>query len=219
MQLAPRQALVTAVGYVIGMVPSASLAQRFAAGDHDLTVEGTGNPGAANAAHVLGRRWGVAVTIADIGKAVLAARLGRRFAGDHGADLAATAAVVGHCHPIGRAGGKGVAASVGQVIGTAPTYLPVDAAVAAATTRLPWFRHRARAATTAGSIVWVAATTVWWRRGWPNPGGSRVTWSLPAGALVSSLVIAGRFEAGAARVDAHRKSAVTPPGSGAEAEL
>ena len=198
-----RLVLATAVGYVLGTAPAAAAAQRLAGGEHDLTAEGTGNPGAANAAQVLGAKWGAAVTVADIAKAVVAARVGRRLAGAHGANLAATMAVVGHCHPIGRLGGKGVAASIGQVIGTVPAYLPLDAATAIATSKLPFFRHRTRAATTAGSVVWVSATTLWWRRRWPNPGGPPVTWSLPAGAVISSLVIAERFHAEAANVDSH----------------
>lgn len=203
MRLAARLALASAVGYGLGNLPSSAIAARIAGGGHDLTVEGTGNPGAANAAQVLGGRWGAAVTAADIAKAVAAARIGRRLGGAHGADLAATMAVVGHCHPVARAGGKGVAASIGQVIGTVPAYLPLDAATAYVTTTLPFFRHRTRAATTAGSVVWVATTTAWWRRGWPNPGGPAPSWTLPAGALVSSAVIAGRFRAEAERVDAH----------------
>ena len=192
-----------AAGYGLGNLPSANVAQRVAGGAHDLTVDGTGNPGAANAAQVLGPRWGVAVTVADVAKALVAARLGRRVAGAHGANVAATLAVVGHCHPIGRRGGKGVAASVGQVMGTVPAYLPLDAATAAITAKLPAFRHRTRAATTAGSVVWVAATVAWWRKRWPNPGGPDPVWTLPAGALVSSVVIAGRFHAEAGRVEAH----------------
>ncbi|MEM9203063.1 MAG: glycerol-3-phosphate acyltransferase [Actinomycetota bacterium] len=203
MRLALRSVLATLVGYVLGNLPSAAVAQRAARGNHDLATEGTGNPGAANAAQVLGPGWGVTVSVADVAKATLAARLGGRLAGAHGANVAATAAVIGHCHPIGRAGGKGVAASIGHVIGTVPAYLPLDIVAAATTAKLPWFRHRTRAATSAGSIVWIATTTVWWRRRWPNPGAAPVTWTLPAGAVVSSAVIARRFKAEAARVDAH----------------
>lgn len=206
MRLAVRLVLAATVGYGLGNVPSAAVAQRLAGGQHDLATEGTGNPGAANAAHVLGRRWGAAVTFADVAKAAVAARVGRRIAGARGADVAATMAVIGHCHPVGRPGGKGVAASIGQVVGTAPAYLPLDAVTVFATAKLPFFRHRTRAATTAGSIVWVATTTSWrWRR-WPNPGGAPVTWSLPAGAAVSSVVIARRFHTEAQRVEAHNRS-------------
>lgn len=205
------------VGYVFGNLPSAGIAARVAGGGHDLTAEGTGNPGAMNASHVLGSRWGAAVSAADIAKAATAAVVGRRIAGSDGANVAATAAVIGHCHPIGRRGGKGVATSIGQVIGTVPAYLPLDAAVAYGTTKLPWFRSRTRAGTHAGSVVWVAATTLWWRRRWPNPGGGEPTWLLPAGAAVSSLVIARRFQVEAARVEAFTATAADRAEEGAAA--
>ena len=190
------------VGYAFGNLPSAGIAARMAGGGHDLAADGTGNPGAMNASHLLGKRWGAAVSVADIAKATAAAAVGRRIAGVEGANVAATAAVIGHCHPVGRRGGKGVATSIGQVIGTVPAYLPLDAAVAYGTTKLPWFRSRTRAGTHAGSVVWIAATTLWWRRRWPNPGGGEPTWLLPAGAAVSSVVIARRSQAEAERVEA-----------------
>lgn len=189
------------VGYGLGNLPSANVAARLAGGA-DLRATGTGNPGGMNAALVLGRSWGAAVGFTDVGKGVVAARLGARLAGAAGANVAATAAVIGHCHPIGRTGGKGVATSIGQVIGTVPAYLPVDLAAAVATSRLPVFRHRTRGATVAASGVWVVTTLTWWRRGWPNPGGPGMSWALPVGALVSSAVIAHRFHAEADRVEA-----------------
>lgn len=194
------------VGYAIGQFPSAAIATRAAGGQHDLAEDGTGNPGAMNAAHVLGARWGAAVSIADIGKGLVAARVGRRLAGPEGASVASSAAVVGHCHPIARRGGKGVATSVGQVLGTTPAYAPVDMAVGLATAKLPWFRHRTRAATSVASAVWVTVSAVWWRRGWRNPGGPPATWALPTGAAVTSVVIAQRFRAEAERVEAHNRA-------------
>src|SRR3546814_18945906 len=48
-----------AVGYALGLLPSAALAARVASGGKvDHRASGTGNPGGANAAAVLGRRWG-----------------------------------------------------------------------------------------------------------------------------------------------------------------
>jgi len=187
-------------GYVIGALPSADFAARLATGDHDLRTEGTGNPGSLNTSHVLGKKWGTAVGLTDIAKGVVAASIGRRLAGAPGANVAATAAVIGHCHPPGRSGGKGVATSVGQVIGTFPSYLPIDAAVALATSQVPWFRSRTRAATTLASGVWIASATTAWRRtaGTTKP---TATGMLPLGAAVSSIVIAQRFKTEAQRVD------------------
>lgn len=198
--------LAAGLGYALGNIASADMAARV--GGADLRAEGTRNPGAMNVHHVLGRRWAVAVTALDIGKGFVAARVGRRLAGDLGANVAASAAVIGHCRPLGRRGGKGVATSVGQVIGTFPVYLPIDVGVAAATATLPWFRQRTRAATTVASLSWVGCAGLWWRRGLDNPGGVRPSASLPAAAAVSSLVIASRFRHGAADVDAYNHGAV-----------
>ncbi len=190
---------VASGGYLLGMIPSADIAARLAKRP-DLRTSGTGNPGALNAGHVLGKSWGAAVSVADIAKGVAAARLGRALAGPAGANLASTAAVGGHCFPVGRTGGKGVATSIGQVIGTFPVYLPLDAAVALATSALP-LKRRTRTATTVASTTWVLTAAHWWWHGYRNPGGVTPTVSLPLAAAASSAIIALRFAAGAETVD------------------
>ena len=192
-------------GYLLGMVPSADIAARLARRS-DLRTSGTGNPGAMNAGHVLGKSWGAAVSMADIAKGVAAARLGRALAGPAGANLASTAAVGGHCFPFGRTGGKGVATSIGQVIGTFPVYLPLDAAVALATSALP-LKQRTRTATTVASTAWVLTAAHWWWHGYRNPGGVTPTVSLPLAAAASSAIIALRFAAGAETVDTFNRQA------------
>ncbi len=188
------------VGYALGAAPSARVAARVSGRGRDPSREGTANPGGVNTARLLGPRWGAAVTAADVAKGWLAAFVGRRFAGETGANLAAVAAVVGHCHPpVGR-GGKGVATSVGQVLGTFPAHLPVDAVVAAVGTRLPVGPQRAWTAVTVSSLVWVAVSAVAWRRRWPSGiRGVSVGPAVPVGALGTSLVIGARFRAGAGR--------------------
>lgn len=186
-------------GYVVGMLPSADLAASVAGGD--VRNAGTGNPGALNTHHVLGPRWAVAVSAADVGKGVAAARVGGVLAGSAGANLAATAAVAGHCFPLGRRGGKGVATSVGQVVATFPAYLPIDIGVAAATSVVPFFRQRTRVATSVASATWVGCSVACWRAGYRNPGGVRPTVALPLAAVASSAVIAARFRTEAGRVE------------------
>jgi glycerol-3-phosphate acyltransferase PlsY len=184
-----------AVGYAAGLVPSASLAARAASGGTlDLRSSGTGNPGGANAAAVLGKRWGYAVMAADIAKGAVASRVGRRFAGDMGQHVGAVAAVVGHCYPVthGFRGGKGVATSVGQCLATLPAYVPVDLGVATAVAAGPW-RQRAFPATMAASATWVGASTLWWRRQLPNAWGGQPTIGHPLAAAASSAVITARF--------------------------
>lgn len=187
------------LGYSAGLVPSAALAARIATrGAVDLRSVGTGNPGGANAAAVLGKRWGYAVMAADIAKGALACRAGRRLAGDAGQHVAGVAAVAGHCYPVttGLRGGKGVATSVGQCLATLPAYVPVDLGIATAVAAGPW-RRRAFAATMASAVTWVAASVLWWRRQLPNAWGGRPTIGAPLAAAASSGLIASRFLSGA----------------------
>lgn len=190
-----RLGLTAGVGYAAGLIPSAALAARAASGGAiDLRTAGTGNPGGANAAVLLGRRWGYAVMAADIAKGAVASRLGRRLAGDPGQHVGAVAAVIGHCYPVtyGFRGGKGVATSVGQCLATLPAYVPIDLGVATAVAAGPW-RQRAFSATMAASATWVAASLLWWRRGLPNAWGGEATLGHPLAAAASSAVITARF--------------------------
>jgi acyl phosphate:glycerol-3-phosphate acyltransferase len=191
-----RLAAAAATGYLAGTVPSADVASRLATGGAtDLRETGSGNPGAANAIKVLGAGWGYAVMAADVGKGALACAAGRRIAGDAGAHVAGTAAVVGHCFPVwnGFRGGKGVATSAGQCLATFPAYTAIDLGVAAATASSPRWKQRAFAATGVASACWVGGATLWWRRGWPNLWGPAPSAGLPAAAAASSAVILYRF--------------------------
>ena len=185
-----------AVGYLIGTFPTADLvARRWSRGAVDLRSTGSGNPGSANAAAVLGARAGATVLAGDITKGAAAAAFGAAIAGPIGAHAGSTASVVGHCFPVwtGFRGGKGVAASIGQCLATFPAYFPIDAAVGIATAAMPWWRQRAFAATTVSSVCWVLGGVVWWRKGWSNAWGPRPSAALPLASAVSSVVIAERF--------------------------
>lgn len=184
-----------ALGYLLGTIPSADLAARIASrGTVNLRAAGSGNPGATNAASLLGPRWGAGVMAADIAKGFVACQAARLVAGDSGAYVAGTAAVVGHCYPVwsGFRGGKGVATSVGQCLATFPAYVPIDFAVAALGATPRW-KRRAFAATGLASIAWTAAGVAWWRRGWPNGWGPRPSALLPLSAAATSAIIATRF--------------------------
>jgi acyl phosphate:glycerol-3-phosphate acyltransferase len=189
-----RLAAAAACGYLLGTVPSADVATRLAGGTADLRAAGTGNPGGANALVVLGRPWGYGIMAADIAKGAGACLLGRRLAGDVGAHVGGTSAVVGHCFPVwnGFRGGKGVAASLGQCLATFPVYVPVDLGLAWVTA-LPKWRSRTFTATAIASSAWVGAATVWWRRGWPNAWAPPASAALPLSALATSAVILQRF--------------------------
>ncbi len=191
------------LGYVIGTLPSADLVAKAVAKKKseavvDLRASGSGNPGATNAAMVLGKKWGAMVLVADIAKGAGASAIGRQLAGPIGASAASTAAVVGHCYPrlvrgADSTGGKGVATSVGQVLGTFPAYFPIDFLVAGGTVAVPSLKQRAFVANSVASAVWIASSAIWWRKGWSTGWDDSAHWSLPVGATVSSAVIASKF--------------------------
>jgi len=198
-----RTAVAAVVGYVLGLVPSAQLVARAAARGVDVTREGTGNPGAANTTALLGAAAGGAVLVGDAGKAVVAGRVGGRIAGPAGVHVASTASLIAHCYPITRPGqgGKGVAASIGQVLVSFPAYFPIDAAVVGATYYAPGLRRDPRRATAVASVAWVACGLLWWRRRLPNLWGPPPSAGLAAAAAVSASVIALRFEQTVGRGD------------------
>ena len=203
-----RSLAVVGAAYVIGTLPSADIVTRLATrGRVDIRSVGTGNPGAANVAGVLGRKWGAVVMAADVAKGAAACRLGGRLAGAQGLHAAGPAAVAGHCYPAwdGFDGGKGVATSSGQVLATFPIYFPIDAAVAAVVSRLPMLHRRAFAATEVASAAWIVSALVWWRRGLPNPGGAPPGPGLAIAAVATSAIIRMRFEQTEAKVEAWRR--------------
>jgi glycerol-3-phosphate acyltransferase PlsY len=191
-----RLALSGAVGYALGTLPSADIASRLAARGRadrvDLRATGSGNPGAANAAKVLGNSWGLAVLGADIAKGVAAGFVGRAIAGDRGAYLAATAVVGGHIAPAwnGFRGGKGIATSAGTCLAVFPAYFGVDllvAAMGAAGSR------NAERATQLSAVAFVTAAAVWARRDLPNAWGPRPSAGLVAFAATTSAMILAKF--------------------------
>ncbi len=193
---APRLLAAAGLAYVAGTAPSADVACRLATGgETDLRSIGSRNPGANNAIKFLGPRWGYSVMAVDIAKGALGCTLGRLVAGGTGAHVGGVAAVVGHCFPVwnGWRGGKGVATSVGQCAATFPVWSIIDLLVAWAGAVLPWWKRRHVGATVVSSSVWVAASALWWRRGWPNLWGPPPTLALPLAAAATSAVILYRL--------------------------
>lgn len=183
-----------ALGYVFGALPSADIASSLASTNTtDLRHSGSANPGALNAGMTLGKKWGAVVLVADVAKGVGASAVGRALVGANGANIAATAAVAGHCYPPGRTGGKGVSTSIGQVIGTFPIFLPLDMAVAAVTVALPKWTQRTWAATASASIAWVSTAVLTYRKAWSTGLDAPAPRSLPIAAAISSAIIAKRF--------------------------
>ncbi|MER7074021.1 glycerol-3-phosphate 1-O-acyltransferase PlsY [Terrabacter sp. NPDC000476] len=106
----------------------------------DLASSGSGNPGATNAGRVLGRKWGVVVGVLDVLKGLVPTLVAGHLFGAHAAYAVGIAAVLGHIwSPFLRGrGGKGVATTLGAILGVHPwvaLVVVVVFAVAVALTR------------------------------------------------------------------------------------
>jgi glycerol-3-phosphate acyltransferase PlsY len=116
--------LAAVAGYLLGAVSPATVFARRAGAD--LRASGSGNPGATNAARLLGRRVGVLVALLDVAKGLVPA-LAFSLLVSHSAGLVAgIAAVLGHItSPYLRGhGGKGVATAMGAILGSHPLWAP-----------------------------------------------------------------------------------------------
>jgi glycerol-3-phosphate acyltransferase PlsY len=118
------------LGYILGSIPTAVWVGK-AFHNIDIREHGSKNAGATNTFRVLGKRYGWLVLFIDVSKGVLAASLPHFFTDilegykDEFLILqlcGAFSAVVGHVFPIfaNFRGGKGVATSLGIVIGINP---------------------------------------------------------------------------------------------------
>ena len=119
-------AITILVSYLIGSIPFGVFAGRFAG--IDVREHGSKNIGATNVLRTLGKKYGIAVFLADALKGLVAVRLAVWLAG---ADpfyrsslgiVAAVFVVIGHSFPIWLRfrGGKGVATSGGAYLGLLP---------------------------------------------------------------------------------------------------
>lgn len=185
--------------YLIGSFPTADVVSRIVArrsnsdAPVDLRAAGTGNPGALNAAKVLGTKWGLIVLAGDVLKGCAASMAGRRIAADNGAYVGGIGAVAGHCVPLwnGFRGGKGVATSAGTSIVCFPAYMPVDLGLAGATVVLS--KGQAGMATYLASACFTGAALFWHARQKGNLWGPRATRWLPMYAASTSGLIAYKF--------------------------
>lgn len=135
--------IVVLLAYLLGSIPFGSLVAKSQG--VDLRAHGSGNIGATNVWRVMGKKWGLLTFFADAAKGwlavVLAIRLARHWtiheALPHGheriisidqghlgyiAIAAAMACILGHNFPLWLKfkGGKGVATSLGVIVGMMP---------------------------------------------------------------------------------------------------
>ncbi|GMU32517.1 MAG: glycerol-3-phosphate acyltransferase [Planctomycetia bacterium] len=138
----PQSELVTLLvaAYLVGGIPFGLIIARHRG--VDLRKAGSGNVGATNVGRVLGKKWGVLVFILDLGKGALVSIVAAKMASSHSESetmrdwiwLACGAScIVGSVFPVYLRfqGGKGVAASLGVVLGIYP-YLTLPGLLALA---------------------------------------------------------------------------------------
>ncbi len=147
-----------AVGYAIGAINPASIIARIRG--TDLRAVGSGNPGATNAGRAFGWKVGVLVAVLDILKGLLPVLALTYLFGEVAGLIGGIAAVLGHISsPFLRGkGGKGVATSLGAVLGVHPVWALVVVVVfgiAFALTR------RVGISSVAGSLALVPCALVW----------------------------------------------------------
>jgi glycerol-3-phosphate acyltransferase PlsY len=110
--------VAAAVGYLLGSIIPAALIARLRR--IDLRGSGSGNPGATNAARVMGIRIGVVVGVFDVFKGLVPALAFTIWGDPSLGEVAGFAAVIGHITSpwLAFRGGKGVATTIGVILGT-----------------------------------------------------------------------------------------------------
>jgi acyl phosphate:glycerol-3-phosphate acyltransferase len=118
-------AAAIAVAFLVGSVNPATLIARVRG--TDLSVSGSGNPGATNAGRVLGRKWGLLVGVLDVLKGLVPTVIAAQWVGPHLAYAVGLAAVLGHIFSpfLHGRGGKGVATTLGAILGVHPAIAAV----------------------------------------------------------------------------------------------
>jgi glycerol-3-phosphate acyltransferase PlsY len=147
--------LWAAIGYGLGSIPFGMILAR-AMGLGNLREIGSGNIGATNVLRT-GNKTAAALTLLlDGAKGAVAVLLARAFAPEDSVQLAALAAMIGHCYPVwlGFRGGKGVATFLGVWLALA---WPVGLACCAT-----WLASAAVfRVSSMGALVAAASSTIW----------------------------------------------------------
>ncbi|GEB32702.1 MULTISPECIES: glycerol-3-phosphate 1-O-acyltransferase PlsY [Brevibacillus] len=124
--------LAWVLSYLIGSISFSYLIAKKVAGI-DIRSHGSGNAGATNTLRVLGKGPGIAVLILDALKGLAAMGITHLMTGDAAAyAVAGLFVIAGHNWPIyfGFRGGKGVATTLGVVLGFSPLAFLIAAVLA-----------------------------------------------------------------------------------------
>jgi glycerol-3-phosphate acyltransferase PlsY len=153
---------LTLVAYLLASVPFGVIVGRIATGG-DIRAHGSGHAGATNVMRQAGWRVAVVAAVLDVSKAFVGVWLARRFGSTPWVpELAATAAVAGHCWPVfgGFRGGMGLSGVAGALLALYPFGLVVGLGLALAGTLI--LRHSARGNIAAGLLL---GPVLWWISG------------------------------------------------------
>lgn len=137
--------------------------------------------------------------LAEVAKVAAACAIGSLLAGDHGAQVAGSAAVAGHHYPFFRrsaARPPSLATALAQSAVVFPLFVPVFAAAALVSRTSPW-RDRTQRIATALCGAWVLAAIWWWTLEVTNLWGPAPTGLLALTVGVSSAVVLARYDSSA----------------------
>jgi len=114
---------IAVAAYLIGSISPSLIISKYIM-KKDVRQYGSGNAGTTNMVRNFGWKLGVCTFALDILKGAMAGLLGRHFGGELGAAIAIVCAVLGHSYPLyyGFRGGKGVATSMGAMLGLFPLH-------------------------------------------------------------------------------------------------
>ena len=115
------------ISYLLGNISTSYIVAKRLAGV-DIRTQGSGNAGSTNVLRTLGKKAGALTFVGDVLKGLIAVLMARLIAYGMNMDqsicayLAVVAVVLGHNYPVflGFKGGKGVATSLGSMLGMNP---------------------------------------------------------------------------------------------------
>ena len=119
--------IIIITAYLLGNISTSYIVAKRLAGV-DIRTQGSGNAGSTNVLRILGKKAGALTFIGDVLKGLIAVLIARLIAYGVNLDdttcayIAVVAVVLGHNYPVflGFKGGKGVATSLGSMLGMNP---------------------------------------------------------------------------------------------------
>ena len=119
--------IIIVIAYLLGNISTSYIVAKRLAGV-DIRTQGSGNAGSTNVLRTLGKKAGSLTFVGDVLKGLIAVLIARLIAYSVHMDqstcayLAVVAVVLGHNYPVflGFKGGKGVATSLGSMLGVNP---------------------------------------------------------------------------------------------------